>query len=176
MMANPPTTTQPRPGKYEIGRPVGVCAASGQAIAPGSRFIAALRETTVGFERLDISLDAWPTFNAKTDLLAYWQSVMPQANAKPKMFVDDSVLCDLFERLADAREPAKISFRFVLGLILMRKRLLTYDSTVQSGGHELWRVKLKGREQPLEMIDPKLDEGQLGDVTQQLGQILNSEL
>ena len=28
-----------------------------------------------------------------------------------------------FERLVDTTEPAKLNFRFVLGLILMRKRL-----------------------------------------------------
>lgn len=178
-MSSPATTpaTGAKQGKYEIGRPAGVCAASGQPIAPGSKFVAALRETPSGFERLDISHAAWPGFEGKADLLAYWHAVMPEPNVKPKMFVDDGVLCELFERLADAEEPAKISFRFVLGLILMRKRLLAYDSTRHDAARgEVWRVKLKGREQPLEMVDPKLTEDQLGDVTQQLGQILNSEL
>ncbi|MDW8263280.1 MAG: hypothetical protein RMJ35_12205, partial [Phycisphaerales bacterium] len=83
---------------------------------------------------------------------------------------------DLFERLADASEPAKVSFRFVLGLILMRKRLLNFETSRVESGREIWTVRLKGRDEPLQMIDPKLTEDQLGEVTQQLGQILNSEL
>lgn len=165
-----------KPGQYEIGRPLGRCAVSGGEIPPGTKFMAALRETPAGFERLDISATAWESFDGKSDLLAFWQSVMPEPHRKPKVFVDDTVLCELFERLADVEEPAKVSFRFVLGLILMRKRLVTYDSTRHDGGREIWRVKLKGREQPLDMVDPKLSEDQLGDVTQQLGQILNAEM
>ena len=88
---------------------------------------------TAGFERLDISMSAWPEFDKK-DLLASWQTTMPQAEQKKKIFVDDEVLCGLFERLADATEPAKINFRFVLGLILMRKRLLNYETTRNDQG------------------------------------------
>jgi len=33
---------------------------------------------------------------------------MPRAEAKKKIFVDDEVLCGLFERLADTAEPSKL--------------------------------------------------------------------
>ena len=46
---------------------------------------------------------------------------MPKGEQKKKIFVDDQVLCEIFERLADTTEPPKLNFRFVLGLILMRK-------------------------------------------------------
>ena len=52
---------------------------------------------------------------------------------KKKLFVDDQVLCELFERLASATEAAKLNFRFVLGLILMRKRMIVYESTRITG-------------------------------------------
>lgn len=170
------TATAPtKPGQYDIAKPLGVCAVSGEPINPHDKFMAALRETPAGFERLDVSVAAWPQFDQK-DLVAFWQAVMPEANKARKLLVDDTVLCELFERLADVEEPAKVSFRFVLGLILMRKRLVTYDSTRNENGKEIWTVKLKGRPDPLQMIDPKLTEDQLGDVTQQIGQILNSEL
>lgn len=174
--ATPPSSTAGKPGAYEIGKPMGRCHVSGGEITPGTRFIAALRETPTGFERLDLSLDAWRDFEPKSELLAFWQAVMPEPTKKAKLFVDDSVLCDLFERLAGADEPAKISFRFVLGLILMRKRLLIYEGTRNVGGSEIWSVRLKGRSDPMEMVDPRLSEDQLGEVTQQLGQVLNSEL
>lgn len=169
------TAAPAKQGQYEIAKPLGKCAVSGDDIAPNSKFMAALKETPTGFERLDISLPAWESF-AKSDLVAYWQAVMPEANKVKKLLVDDTVLCELFERLADVEEPSKVSFRFVLGLILMRKRLLTYETSRHEGGKEIWTVKLKGREKSGEMVDPKLTEDQLGEVTQQIGQILNSEL
>jgi len=90
--------------------------------------------------------------------------------------VDDEVLCTLFERLADTSEPAKVNFRFVLGLILMRKRIVLFETSRQEEGRDVWVVRLKGREDRLDLVDPKLTESQVADVSQQLGEILNEEL
>src|SRR5689334_16280792 len=133
-------TAKPQSAGYEVGRPGGKCVVSGRAIDPGEKYIAALRETPTGFERLDVAMEHWDTLD-KTDLLASWQTIMPQAEQKKKLFVDDEVLCTLFERLADTQEPAKLNFRFVLGLILMRKRLIVYEDTHNDGDRELWSVR-----------------------------------
>jgi len=163
-------------GSYDVPRPAGVCAVSGRAIAPGEKFVAAVRETPTGLERIDVSPQAWGEFD-KASLLGFWQTVMPRPEQKPKKpFVDDEVLCTLFERLADASEPAKINFRFVLGLILMRKRLVVYETTRSEEGRDVWVVRVKGREDRLDLVDPKLNEAQVTEVSQQLGEILNEEL
>jgi hypothetical protein len=41
--------------------------------------------------------------------------------------MDDEELLDLFESLEDANEPKKQAFRFLLALLLVRKRLLKYE-------------------------------------------------
>lgn len=162
-------------GGYEVPRPQGKCAVCGRDIAAGEKFLAAVRETPEGLERLDIDPDCWPKFD-KSNLLGFWQTVMRKAEEKKKVFVDDEVLCTLFERLSDATEPAKINFRFVLGLILMRKRLVIYDTTRHDNGRDVWVVRMKGKDQRLDLVDPKLNEQQVTEVSQQLGQILNEEL
>ena len=160
---------------YEVGRPGGRCAVSGRAIEPGEKFMAALRETPEGFERLDVATEQWEAFD-RTNILASWQTVMPRPEQKKKLFVDDEVLCTLFERLGDTGEPAKLNFRFVLGLILMRKRLVIYEDTRVEGDRELWSVRFKGRESRMDLLNPKLNESQVAEVSQQLGEILNEEL
>ena len=160
---------------YEVGRPAGLCAISGRQIAPGEKFFAALKETPTGFERLDICAEAWAEF-PKGDLLASWQTTMPKGEAKKKVFVDDEVLLELFERLSQATEAGKINFRFVLGLILMRKRLLIYETTRTEGQSEYWAVRRRGQDQQMDLLNPKLDEQQITEVSQQLSQILNEEL
>jgi hypothetical protein len=137
--------------------------------------MAALRETPAGFERLDISLGAWPTFD-RTEILGFWQTTMPKAEQKKKLFVDDQVLCEIFERLKDTTEPAKLNFRFVLGLILMRKRMIVYENTRIDSEREIWTVRFKGRDDTLDLVNPKLDEQQVVEVSQQLSQVLNEEL
>ena len=138
--------------------------------------MAALRETSVGFERVDISMDAWPDFD-RANVLAFWQTHLPVPEQKAKkLFVDDAVLCELFERLSDTTEPAKLNFRFVLGLILMRKRMLVYENTKHAEEKEFWVVRFKGREAKLDLLNPHLDESQVVEVSQQLSEILNEEI
>jgi hypothetical protein len=171
------TAAPPQSSKsgYDVPRPIGKCAVSGRDIVPGDKFIAAVRETPAGLERLDISLEQWPAFD-RANLLGFWQTTMPRPEEKKKVFVDDQVLCDLFERLAEVTEPAKVNFRFVLGLILMRKRLIVYETTRHDTGRDVWVVRLKGKDQRLDLTDPKLNEQEMTEVSQQLGQILNEEL
>src|SRR5262245_9820016 len=100
--------TKPTSSGYDIAKPHGQCQVTGRIIAPGEKFMAALRETPQGFERIDVSPEAWEAFDRST-VLAYWQAVMPNREAKKRLFVDDNVLCELFERLAEASEPAKLN-------------------------------------------------------------------
>jgi len=166
---------KPTKGGYDVPRAQGKCAVSGRAIAAGEKFVAAVRETPVGLERIDVAPECWSDFD-KSNLLGFWQTVMRKAEEKKKVFVDDEVLCTLFERLGDATEPAKVNFRFVLGLILMRKRLVVYETTRHDDARDVWVVRMKGKDQRLDLIDPKLNEPQVAEVSQQLGQILNEEL
>ena len=162
-------------GGFDVPRTLGKCAASGRVINVGEKYFAAIRETPQGVERLDVATECWANFE-KNDLLAFWQTVMPKADEKKKVFVDDEVLCTLFERLADADEPGKISFRFMLGLILMRKRLLIYETTRHEEARDVWVVRMKGKQEHMDLLDPKLDEQQMAEVSQQMGQILNEEI
>jgi len=160
---------------YQVARPQGVCHLTQQPIAAGEKFMAALRETPAGFERLDISTTAWPQFDRK-DVIGFWQTIMPKGEQKKKVFVDDQILCEIFERLADTTEPPKLNFRFVLGLILMRKRMIVYEDTRVEDEKEIWKVRFKGRDDRLDLVNPKLDEQQVMEVSQQLSEILNEEL
>jgi hypothetical protein len=172
--AAPPPKPQ-QGGGYEVPRPAGHCAVTGRKIEAGEKLFAAIRETPEGIERVDVSPEAWEKFD-RANLLAFWQTVMPAHEQKKKVFVDDEVLSTLFERLADATEPLKVNFRFVLGLILMRKRLIVFEESRHEEGRDVWVVRMKGRDERLDLIDPKLDEQQVSEVSSQLGEILNQEM
>ena len=169
--ANKPSS----PGQYEVARPRGQCAVCQTPIEAQQPLMAALRETPAGFERLDVCTKCWETFD-RADLVGFWRTTMPLSEQKKKLFVDDEVLCQLFERLSDTTEPAKLNFRFVLGLILMRKRLIVYEGSKTEQGAEIWSVRFKGKEQHMDLLNPRLNEGQIQDVSNQLSEILNEEL
>ena len=126
-----------------IGRPTGLCAASGRSLETGETCIAVLArplppekgadvEPSKGnapvVERLDFTLDnwdsAWTDPGFKSRVLCWWRMVIPESGAPRKTFVDDSVLLDLFERLEEEEDEQRRAFRFVLGLILLRRRKL----------------------------------------------------
>jgi hypothetical protein len=166
-------------GAYSISRALGKCQVCGRDIPAGEKLMAGLRETTIGLERADVCMNCWRSFD-RAGLLGFWQTTMHPPTAKKPMFVDDDVLCDLFERLAQATEPNKINFRFVLGLILMRKRRIVYESTqhekTDGGDKEVWHVRFKGKEELMDLVNPRLDEQQVSEVSNQLGEILNGDL
>ena len=174
-LTNPAPTKPASPGGYEVGRPHGKCAVCAEPILPDDKFMACLRETSIGFERLDCMTSCWEKID-RGNIVAFWKTTMPRGEVKKKIFVDDEVLCSLFERLADVTEPAKLQFRFVLGLILMRKRMLIYEATRKEGDREIWSMRFRGREDRLDLLNPLLTEEQVMDVSRQMSEILNEEL
>lgn len=179
-----PSAGKPLGGGYDVARPQGKCSLCQREIAPGEKFIAAVREIPIGMERIDACGMCKANLD-RTTMLASWQTVMPTANEKKKLFVDDEVLKELFIRLGETTETTRIHFRFVLGLILMRKRLVIYESTFEPSAkngtgdgqkEEIWQVRVRGQEGLLEMVNPHLTEEQVVQVSQQLGDILNEEL
>lgn len=178
----------------------------------------------LGFRRIDVSLEAWGGEHRPEGVFAHWKAVVPEPNAKKKVFVDNDVLLNLLRRLADADAPDRVAFRFVLALILMRKKMVRYDRTEhrkaivklpvadaateadesqgesdESGDagdvelvdteveQEWWFLTPKldpakgpmgkwHHEEVIEVMNPRLDDQRITQVTEQLGEILNGEL
>ena len=167
--------------EYHVSRSSGRCEASGQMMEPGSACIATLceRPNQEGFDRKDFSLEAWEGGSRPEGLYSYWRTVVPHPDARPNPMVDDSVLMDLFERLASDDRPQRIAFRFVLGLILMRKKLLKFAGRSGSGADEQWLLQPRGSDPtmpPIAVKNPNLSDDDVRDLIDQLSEILQGEL
>jgi hypothetical protein len=159
---------------WDIHKPLGVCSGSGRKIEPDEEFIAALIESGGGFERKDYGAEYWMA--NKPGVYCYWKSIMPKDDKKKKIFIDNDMLLAFFERLAAETDEEKINFRFVLTLILMRKRIVKYDSSETIDGKEIWTVKITGRDEKAQVANPNLTEDKIEQLSEQLGQILQVEL
>lgn len=159
---------------WEIKKTLGQCFGTGQTFAVGQEYYAALVEGEQGFERHDYSIDYW---NAERPAVFYfWKSKMANSEQKKKLFIDDEMLMAFFERLADEAEPEKVNFRFVLTLILMRKRKLKYESSKNNAtGQEVWTLRVTGQDRNVEVVNPHLSEDQIEQLSGQMGQILQVE-
>ena len=169
---------------YQIGRATGRCAATDLVLEPGSTCVATLceRPGEEGFERRDFSLEAWDTGQRPEGLFSYWKTTVPHPDDKPRLVIDEAVLMELFERLASDQRPQRLAFRFVLGLILMRKKHLKFAGREQVSGTEVWLLQPRGvagiepPPQPIRLANPQLSDDDVRSLIDQLSEILQSEL
>ncbi|MFZ9881545.1 MAG: hypothetical protein ACO3QC_09105, partial [Phycisphaerales bacterium] len=83
---------------------------------------------------------------------------------------------DRCARRGGDERPHRVRFRFVLMLLLVRKKLLRVAGTASAEGVERWNVLPRGAaegEAPIEVVNPKLDERAMAEVTEQLGEVLD---
>jgi len=161
--------------EWEIDKPLGRCYGTGRKIEYGEEYFAALVDTEEGLQRRDFCADYWQ--EQKPDVFCYWKSKLPQPDQKRQMFVDDEMLMAFFERLGRETEQEKINFRFVLTLVLMRKRRLKYDSSQTEGEKEVWRLRVVGSDKDfVNVVNPQLEEEQIEQLSSQIGEILQVEL
>ena len=160
--------------EWEITRPLGQCYGTGRQIAPNEEYFAALIETDNGLERRDFCAEYWQ--NNTPQVYCYWRSKLPDPEHKKQLFVDDDMLMAFFERLEQESEQEKLNFRFVIMLVLMRKRRLKYDSAMSRNGEEIWKLRVVGTDQYVEVVNPHLDEQQIQALSSQIGEILQVEL
>ncbi len=161
-------------GEWEVDKPLGQCCGTGRKIEYGEEYFGALVEIDEGLQRRDFCADYWE--REKPNVFCYWRSKLPHPDQKKQIFVDDEMLVAFFERLENETEQEKVNFRFVLALILMRKRRLKYDATRVENGKEIWRLRIVAEKEIVEVINPHLDEEQVEQLSSQIGQILQTDL
>lgn len=132
-----------------------------------------------GFERRDYALEAWDASAVPPGVFCYWKTTVPDPESKQRVFVDDQVLLDLFEGLAEDDRRTRVAYRFILGLILMRKKLMRYVGRTGRGEQERWQLRPRGADPdhpPVEMVNPHLDDDDVRELTGQLSEVLRGEL
>jgi uncharacterized protein (DUF2267 family) len=160
--------------EWEIEKPVGNCSGTGRKIEYGEEYFGALVETEQGLARRDFCADYWQS--QKPEVFCYWKTKLPQPGQKKAQFIDDDMLMAFFNRLAEETEQEKINFRFVLALILMRKRRLKYDSSEIQNDKENWRLRITGDKEIVTVLNPHLDEEQIEQLSSQISEILQTDL
>lgn len=159
--------------QWQVQRSEGVCAGTGRKLEPGEGYYAALIDKQDCFERRDYCREYWQEHEPA--VYSFWKTRIPVAAQKKKLFVDDEVLINFFERLAGENEPLKVNFRFVLALVLMRKRLLKYEDTRRVNSQEIWSMRFVKQQKIHDVVNPQLGEEQIEEVSRQLSGILRGE-
>jgi hypothetical protein len=160
--------------QWEVDGTTGRCATTGRVLEEGEDFYTVLFEDGESFRRVDYSLDAWE--DPPDGAFCHFKTRVPVKEKRKKLLVDNELLVSFFLRLADETEPVRVQFRFVLALILMRKRLLRYLGTEAADGVEVWRMVVPADQTEHKVVNPHLTDEQIEGVSGQLSAILHGDM
>jgi hypothetical protein len=110
--------------EWEIKSRAHRCARTGKKFGQGEYFYTLLFRDAEGFRREDISEEAWANRNENIKPFSFWRSryEAPAPRSPEPLPKDDAE--SLLRRLIADRDPASANARYVLALMLERKRIL----------------------------------------------------
>ncbi len=141
-------------------RPMGkTCAGTGKEFKPGERCRSVVIEQDGQFHRLDFSEAGWKGQPEGT--VGEWVTVIPDGPPKPKV-IDTESLMRSFEQFCEDGNPAHDQFRYVLALLLLKKRRLRLEgSRCDDDGNEFLQLIGSKSEGPYEIADQELNEQEI---------------
>jgi hypothetical protein len=158
---------------YQIQGPARLCAASGRELQPGERFHSVLLDEAGRFVRKDYAVDAWP--GPPVDAIAHWCGRIPASGQPRRPMINDELLVDCFEHLGQATEPGQRNFRYVIALLLMRRKRFKFEDVRKRDGDEwiLLRDAKSGARH--EVPDPRLTDDEMTAVQDEVFRVLGWE-
>lgn len=159
---------------YEIQGPSRVCAISGRELKPGDRYFGVLADEDGKFVRKDFAADAWQ--GPPESIVAYWAGRIPASDRPKKPTFNDDLLADCFTHLHGAVEPDRIKFRYVVALLLMRRKRLKFEDTRrEADGTNVLVVRDAKSGARHDVADPRLDEAEITAVQDEVFRVLGWE-
>jgi hypothetical protein len=120
--------------EYEIQRCTRHCATTGRELLPGEPFYSTIVARGAELVRQDYAAEAWK--GPPDGVLGWWKSQMPDPRARRAQLAPNDVILELFDQLAE--QPDKQEMRYVLALLLVRRRVMRQEDTEQDeAGGEL---------------------------------------
>lgn len=153
---------------FEVRTCTRVCADTGKSLEPGDVYFSVLQVEEAETVRHDYSAEAWqgpPEGN-----LGWWRSRVPVRDEAPKL-APAEVLLNLFSSLAD--KPAESQFRYVLGLLLIRRKQLRREEARRNdAGEEILLLSHNKDNQQHELLVDEPDPQQAERIQQRMIDLL----
>lgn len=146
------------------------CTISGRELKPGEKYFSVLLEQGGGFVRQDYGSDVW--HGPPEGAFSFWMGKVAAADEKQKPRFDDELLLDCFHRLEGQTDAARVNFRYVLALLLMRRKRLKFEETVSQNGAEHLSLKCTRTGNKCLVLNPQLTEDEMMQVQEEVVKVL----
>jgi hypothetical protein len=158
---------------YQLQANTRRCAATGQELHPGERFYGVLLVENGKFIRKDYSERAWQ--GPPDGALGFWRSRVVEGQSARRPPVDDDLLMACLQRLESESDSTKIAFRYVLALLLMRRKRLRLEDTKKEGEREVMHLRCTRKGDRFRVADPALSDHELESVQDEVFRVLGWE-
>ncbi len=157
--------------EWELASSRGSCSECGRPFDENEEYWSAIFPTDDGFSRGDYCTNCWHGY--ADGMFSFWRTQCRREPAPAKRFVNNEVILEFFERLCEAADPSKAKLRFIMAVLLLRKRLLKEKSRRRDEKGVFWIVECPALGKSFEVRDEGLTEEEVADVLQEIGRVLN---
>lgn len=180
--------------QWKVERSAGACASCEKALGPGDTRFSALydgqdeqseQDEQSALVRRDYCADCWPAKQGGGEF-SFWRMVIPEpeeeedGKRKLSRLIDTDTLLDILRDTPDSADPQKKRFRFVIALMLMRRKKLKLVSIGRrpapdgSGPRDVLVLKMagKGQKQTLDIADVKMSEEEMISAQDEVGELI----
>ncbi len=155
---------------YQIQPHTRRCVTTGRDLQPGERYYTALLEIGEQLVRQDFSSQAWQ--GPPAGAFSFWSGRVPQPSETTKPRFDDDVLEECFQRLEEQGERSRVNFRYVVALLLIRRKRFRFEQTIDADGVEKLELSnIKTGEKYL-VLNPQLTDEQMAEVQSEVFRVL----
>ncbi|MCA9059813.1 MAG: hypothetical protein KDA85_15000 [Planctomycetaceae bacterium] len=116
--------------------------------------------------RRDISAECWQ--GTPDGAIGHWKCVVPTSSESTRPKLDSESLFEYFMQLEESPNPVQEQYRYVLSLLLLRKKRLILEEILEDDEHQVMRLIGSGGEGPFDVAEQELSEEQIQRLQEQL--------
>jgi hypothetical protein len=154
---------------YQISANTRRCAVTGRELRVGEKFYSVLKDENGKFERLDYSSEAWQ--GPPAGAFSFWCGRI-RADDDHRPQIDDDTVLDCFQRLENETDSARLNFRYVLALLLMRRKRFRFEESVVENGQEYLSLRCVRTRNLYRVLNPGLSEAEMATVQDEVFRVL----
>jgi hypothetical protein len=159
--------------EYQIQPNTRRCVASGRELRPGEKVFSVLLDQGGKLVRQDYSAEAWQ--GPPPGAFSFWTGRVPSGEASRRPQMDDELVLDCFHRLEHENDAGRVNFRYVLALLLMRRKRLRFEDARTHNGQEVLCLRCPRSGHRYEVVHPQLSDEEMTAVQEEVGKVLGWE-
>ncbi len=154
---------------WDIRSRAHVCSRTGREFSEGECFYTLLFRDGDGFRREDLTEEAWRDRNDNIEPFSFWRSKYEPPSPPPPEPLPKDDAEGLLRRLIAENDPVHANTRYILALMLERKRVLR---PMESQDDDVLVYERAGTGETFILANPHLSFDRIPDVQREVGEML----